>query len=163
MTVIIADAGPIIALSRIGQLDLLQNIFQQITITPIVRDEILDNQHNKGKASVVNAISDGWIIVKTVVLNGWKPINSGVDDGEASSIYLALQALGQSLLIIDDQAGRAEANYQKVTLIGTAAIIALAEIQGHISSARSTLNDLRKSGYYIGDAIIEAVLRDLTE
>ena len=40
MTVVIADAGPLIALSRIGKLELLQQIFQQVTITNTVRDEM---------------------------------------------------------------------------------------------------------------------------
>ena len=163
MAVIIADAGPIIALSRIGELDLLRNIFHQITITSIVKDEILDNQYSKGKEAVINAITNDWIIVKSITLKDWKPINSGVDAGEESSIYLALQSLEKSLLIIDDQAGRAEAKFHKITLMGTAAIIALAEMQGFISSARNTLNALRESGYYIGDAIIEAVLKDISE
>ncbi|MEE9423857.1 MAG: hypothetical protein V3V18_02630 [Methylococcales bacterium] len=36
MTIVIADAGPLIALSRIDKLDLLQQIFQQITITTVL-------------------------------------------------------------------------------------------------------------------------------
>jgi len=42
MTVVIADAGPLIALSRIGKLNLLQQLFQQVSITTLVRDEIPD-------------------------------------------------------------------------------------------------------------------------
>ena len=38
MTVVIADAGPLIALSRIDKLNLLKQLFQQITITNTIRD-----------------------------------------------------------------------------------------------------------------------------
>ncbi|WP_221895457.1 DUF3368 domain-containing protein [Bathymodiolus japonicus methanotrophic gill symbiont] len=67
----------------------------------------------------------------------------------------------ESTLIIDDQAGRAEAKFQKITITGTAAIVAMAKIQGYISSAGDVLHALRESGYYIGDAIVEMVLQDI--
>ena len=163
MSVVIADAGPLIALSRIGKLDLLEQIFQQVTITNTVRDEVLDNDHCKGKATVLEAIRAGWINVQNIDMTGWKTINTGVDAGEASAIYLARQAPDNTLLIIDDQAGRAEAKYQKITIIGTAAVIGMAKMQGYILSAKDVLYALRDEGYYIGDAIIEVVLRDVGE
>jgi len=163
MTIVIADAGPLIALSRIDKLDLLQQIFQQITITTVVRDEIIENNHCKGKFVVLKAINVGWIKVVSVDMEDWKTINTGVDAGEASAIFLARQSLENTLLIIDDQAGRAEAKYHKITIIGTAAVIALGKIQGYIFSAKDILYALRKEGYYIGDKIIETVLRDIGE
>ncbi|NOQ76813.1 MAG: DUF3368 domain-containing protein [Methylococcaceae bacterium] len=163
MAVVIADAGPLIALSRINKLEIFQQLFQQIIITNTVRDEVLDNDHQKGKAEINKAIKAGWIKVQTVNSQGWSAINSGVDAGEASAIYLALQARDNTLLIIDDQAGRAEAKYQKINLIGTAAVIGTAKMQGHILSAKEVLYALRGAGYYIGDAIIETVLRDIGE
>ena len=163
MTVVIADAGPLIALSRIGKLDLLQQLFQQIIITTTVRDEILENGHCKGKVEVTKAINAGWIKVKSVNMMDWKALNSGVDAGEASSIYLALQMPDTTLLIIDDLAGRAEAKYQKITITGTASVIGMAKIQGYILSAGDVLHSLRETGYYIGDAIVELVLRDIGE
>ena len=163
MTVVIADAGPLIALSRIGKLDLLQQLFQHIIITTTVRDEILENEHCKGKVEVVKAINAGWLKVQSVNMMDWRTINTGVDAGEASSIYLALQMPDTTLLIIDDQAGRAEAKYQKISITGTAAVIGMAKIQGYIPSAGDVLNSLRETGYYIGDAIVELVLRDIGE
>jgi len=163
MTVVIADAGPLIALSRVGKLDLLQQLFQQVFITTIVRDEILENDHCKGKTEVINAIDANWLKVQSVSMEGWKTINTGVDAGEASAIYLALQKADSALLIIDDQAGRAEAKFQKITITGTAAVVAMAKIQGYILSAADVLHALRESGYYIGDAIVEMVLQDIGE
>ena len=163
MTVIIADAGPLIALSRIEKLDILQQVFQQITITTIVRDEILENDHCKDKVEINKAINTGWIKIQKVDMKDWKAINIGVDAGEASAIYLARQAADSTLLIIDDQAGRAEAKYQRLTIIGTAAVIGMAKMQGYILSAKDVLHALCEAGYYIGDAIIETVLKDIGE
>ena len=163
MTVVIADAGPLIALSRIEKLGLLQQLFQQIIITTTVRDEILENDHCKGKVEVTKAINAGWVKVQSVNMLDWKTINTGVDAGEASAIYLALQMPDTTLLIMDDRAGRAEAKYQKITITGTAAVIGMAKIEGYIPSAGDVLRTLRESGYYIGDAIVEQVLHDIGE
>jgi len=162
MKIIIADAGPIIALSRINQLTLLKQLFGSVTVTKQIKLELLDNNHSKGQSSITDAIGDGWLMVEEIDFQKWQPINSGIDVGEASAIYLALQ-VNSALLIIDDQAGRAEARYHKITIIGTAAIIGIAKKQGLIPSAKNMLNLLREAGYYIGDNIVEHVLAEVNE
>ena len=67
------------------------------------------------------------------------------------------------LLIIDDRAGRAEAKSQRLSIIGTAAVIGLAKMQGLIPVARSVLDKLQPAGYFIHPNIIEAVLKDVGE
>ena len=163
MKIVIADAGPLIALSRIDQLQLLQQLFQEVVITETIRDEILVNDQSLGKEAVEKAIHAQWINVKKVNLKTWKPLNPGVDVGESSAIFLATQSSESTLLIMDDQAGRAEARYQKLAVVGTAAVIGMAKEQGLIDSAKTVLHELRDAGYYIGDAVIETVLKDIEE
>ncbi len=160
---VIADAGPLIALSRIGHLQLLQHLFHEVVITETIRDEVLVNHHNLGKEIIEKAIKDEWIIVKKISLKTWQPLNPGVDAGESSAIFLAIQSPESTLLLMDDQAGRAEAFYHKLSVIGTAAVIGMAKEQGVISSAKTVLHELREAGYYIGDAIIQTVLKDIGE
>ena len=163
MKIVIADAGPLIALSRIDQLQLLQLLFQEVVITETIRNEILINDHSLGKEAIEKAINAQWLNIKKVNLKTWQPLNPGVDAGESSAIFLATQSPESTLLIMDDQAGRAEARYQKLSVIGTAAIIGIAKEQGLIDSAKTVLHELRDAGYYIGDAIIQTVLKDIGE
>ena len=163
MNIVIADAGPIIALSRISKLHIFQRLFQQVVITKTIRDEILDNDHHLGKSAIREAIKAGWIQIKSVDLMEWKPVNVGVDAGESSAIFLACQSEEATLLIMDDQAGRAEARYHHIATIGTAAVIGIAKEQGIITSAKDVLMELREAGYYIGKSIIKTVLDDIGE
>ena len=163
MNIVIADAGPLIALSRIDRLSLLQQLFQDIVITETIRDEILVNDHSLGKEVIEKAINTQWLNIRKVNLKTWKPLNPGIDAGESSAIFLATQSPESSLLIMDDQAGRAEARYQKLAVIGTAAIIGMAKEQRLIDSAKTVLHELRDAGYYIGEAIIQTVLKDIGE
>jgi len=165
--VVIADAGPLIALARIDSLSLLERLFGQVCITDGVRLEVLPRDAVHGDATILRAALDaGWIRVMNEPSNDWRPLNAGVDAGAAGSIHLALELQKSGhrvLLVIDDKAGRLEATAQGVALIGTAALIGLAKSEGLIDKARPLLERLSRSGYYIGRSVIEAVLVEVGE
>lgn len=165
--VVIADAGPLIGLARIDSLDLLRRLFGRVCITIIVRDEILPAASSFPDADALNrAFADGWIDVVDVPQYGWEPLNPGVDAGEASAIHAACtwrDAGDAVLLVMDDRAGRLEARSRGLALIGTAAVIGLARTEGLIPAARPLLERLTQAGYFLGPAVIAAVLADIGE
>jgi predicted nucleic acid-binding protein len=85
-----------------------------------------------------------------------------VDEGEASAILLA-EEHGSSLLIIDDRAGRAEARARGFAVMGVAAVVGLAKLQGLIPLAAPILSKMRANGYFIGNDVINAVLARVDE
>jgi predicted nucleic acid-binding protein len=121
-SVVIADAGPLIALSRIDSLDLLRGLFGQVLVTEEVRDEALPAADYPGKTLIAQAFDAGWLACPGPFETSWQPTNPGLDAGERSAIAAAVQMPG-CLLIIDDRAGRAEAKSHRVAIIGTAAAI----------------------------------------
>lgn len=161
-SVVIADAGPLIALSRIGALDLLRGLFGQVLVTEEVRDEALPAADYPGKASIAQAFDAGWLVCPGPFYTSWEPTNPGLGAGERSAIAAAVQMPG-CLLIIDDRAGRAEAKSHHVAIIGTAAVIGLAKLQRLIPAARPVLEQLRPAGYFIHPRIIETVLENVGE
>jgi len=160
--VVIADAGPLIALSRIDALHLLRALFGQVLVTREVRDETLPSCAYPGKEKIAQAFAAGWLQFLEMPESTWQPTNPGIDPGERSAIAAALQ-LPESLLIIDDRAGRAEAQSHHLALIGTAAVIGLAKLQGLISAARPVLAQLQPAGYFIHPRIIAKVLEQVGE
>jgi predicted nucleic acid-binding protein len=165
--VVIADAGPLIALARIDSLSLLRGLFGQMCITAQVRDEILPAAAAFPDADLLKrTLLEGWIKVVESPHGDWKPLNPGVDPGEASSIHAACRwrdAGDAVLLVMDDRAGRLEAKAHGIALIGTAVVIGLAKSEGLIPAAKPLLERLTQSGYYIGQAVIAAVLADVGE
>jgi len=161
-SVVIADAGPLIALSRIDALDVLRSLFGQVLVTEEVRDEALPAANYPGKALIAQAFEAGWLVCPGPFETSWQPTNPGLDAGERSTIAAALKMPG-CLLIIDDRAGRAEAKSHHIAIIGTAAVIGLAKLQGLIPAARPFLERLQPAGYFIHPRIIEAVLQDAGE
>jgi predicted nucleic acid-binding protein len=165
--VVIADAGPLIALARIESLHLLRQLFGRVCITTTVCDEILPTNAAFADADLLaRALAQGWVDVVEVPQSDGRPLNPGVDAGEASSIHLAhhwRKAGDAVLLVMDDRAGRLEAKSHGLALIGSAAIIGLAKKEGLVNAARPLLEQLVASGYFIGPSIVSAVLADLGE
>ncbi len=90
---VISDSSAIITLDKINELDILRAIYQTITITDIVHAEI-------GKKF------PDWINVEDAYNKKlYESLRLRLDDGEASSIALALEG-PDSLLILDERKGR---------------------------------------------------------
>lgn len=165
--VVIADAGPLIALARIDALALLPGLFGRVYITATVREEVLPGTAAFPDAAVLAlALQEGWLEVVDAPPSAFKPLNPGVDAGEASAIHTACawrDAGDAVLLVMDDRAGRLEAKAHGLALIGTAGVIGLAKTEGLISAARPVLGRLAGAGYYLGRAVMDAVLANLGE
>lgn len=165
--VVIADAGPLIALARIEALDLLRQLFRRVFVTTTVRDEILPAGAAFAEVSLLTStLAAGWIEVVDAPTSNFTPINPGIDAGEASSIYFAKQRhdAGDAVLIVmDDRAGRLEAKSLGLEFIGLAAVIGLAKTEGLVPAARPLLEQIVASGYFIGPAIVSAVSASVNE
>ncbi len=69
MRTVVSDAGPLIHLAQIGQLQLLKNLFQHVSITAKVKNETVDEGINRGfvDAQIIGkAIHDDYITVENV-------------------------------------------------------------------------------------------------
>jgi predicted nucleic acid-binding protein len=160
--VVIADAGPLIALARIGHLHLLREIFSDVLITTTVQQEVLLGGDFADSILIENAIQEGWLQVEASPSTMASLELEWLDPGERSSILLALdyQHNGKTpRLVMDEAKGRAAARSLSLELIGSAGIIATATRLGMIQQARPLLESLRASGYYLSHTVIDAALR----
>ncbi len=69
MRIVVSDAGPLIHLAQISQLQLLKKLFKHVIITAKVKNETVDEGINHGfvDAQLIDkAIQDGWITVDHV-------------------------------------------------------------------------------------------------
>jgi predicted nucleic acid-binding protein len=92
-----------------------------------------------------------------VAVDSSEPALPDLDEGEAASIRLALISGPQTLLLIDERAGRAVAAFG-IRLAGTAAVIGLARQRRLIESARAVFAELHANDFRIAPAVIQAVL-----
>lgn len=158
---IIADAGPLIVLSRFGQLDLLRQVFERACITDAVRDELLAGGIFPGQTEIEAALAQ-WIDVVTVDIGSWEPANPDLGAGEVSSLYLASNSPG-SLLILDDAAARREADWRGLSYVGLIGVVLEAKRRGYIEQARPLLQSLQQAGYFLSERLLDKALASVGE
>lgn len=160
--IVIADAGPLIALARIGHIHLLREVFGGVVMTEVVQQEVLLGGDFADSTPIENAIQEGWLQVEVSPRTMVGTDLEWLDPGERSAILLALeyQQDGQTpQLVIDEAKGRAAAQSLSLELIGSAGIIATAARLGLIRQARPLLENLRASGYYLSRTVINSALK----
>jgi len=152
MAVVIADAGPLIALAKINQLYLLSALFTEIVITQAVADGCLRGQ--SGDVLLIKQALDlGWLqCVDNPVFK--HPLSRSLGLGEQSSIEYALQTEGNTLLILDDGLARKHALRKQLLIVGTAALLFAAQRNALIADAEAVIAELNQVGYRISAAVV---------
>jgi len=153
----VINAGPLVALSLLDQLDLLPALFSQCWVPQTVFDEVAVAGIGKpGSKSLQSAEWRGRVRMSPTP----DPLLvMELDVGEADVISLARQ-LSPCLAIIDERRGRRIAQQvYGLSVKGTAGILVEAQRRGLISGVRPRLLQLRTAGYFISDSVIAAACK----
>jgi predicted nucleic acid-binding protein len=140
MIVVVADTSPIRYLVRIGEIDLLQKLYGQVTLPEIVLDEL---QAEDG-LPLVRAWAGNlpaWVQVRSPA----KPLamtQLNLHRGESQAIALA-EELQAALLLIDDRVGVRAALERGLTITGTLGVLVEAAQAGliHIEAVLQKLQE----------------------
>ena len=151
---IVSNAGPLIHIARINELNLIHNLFKEIYIPEAVKTETV----NKGKAkgytdaiTIERAISSGWIKVASTKSNAEKLAEeANISRGEAEAILLAKEK-NTTKLLMDDARARKIAQSLGLKPHGTIYILKLALTKKIISKTEYTqlLHKALETGLYL--------------
>lgn len=155
--VIVADAGPLIALAKIGHIDLLSALFERVHIPAKVLHEAADNSALPGATAVREFAETFGVIHDDRDSEFVQLLLQEVDAGEAQAIALAKE-LGCTVFI-DDRAGRDAAKRSGLPVIGVLAVLLQGKRSGHLTAIRPRLDALTNARYRISQALIDEVLR----
>ena len=155
---IVADTGPLIALARVGRLDLLRRLYLDALVPPAVHTELALDSDRPGAKVLAKAFDSGWIkaqrVIDTVAVS---ELTQLLDPGESEAIILAEQENARFLLI-DDARGRRVARERGVSVVGVAGVLLGAKSQGAITAVSPVLEDLSRAGYRLSPGLVAAVL-----
>jgi len=150
---IVSDSTALIILFDLDRLDLLENLFEEIYITP----------------SVLEEISFKYSIILPLFIKVIKPKNSELfnslqmilDIGESEAIALAQEM--NLAIIIDEKKGRKIAKNMGIKVIGLLGVVYLNAKKGFLSKSqtREFLNKAISNGYRISNKMVEDVLSEL--
>jgi hypothetical protein len=151
---VIADAGPLIALARLHQIGLLPQLFGRVLVTDIVFRECAGRSDFLESALIQEAAARKQL--ELCDAPDFSAFAQKIDAGEASAIAVAID-LGCGVLM-DDKAGRKMAENAGVPVIGTVGVLVLAKRKGLVPLVKPQLEKLAVSGYFLGEEIISAAL-----
>jgi len=153
---VVSDSGPLIALSKIGKLHVLRDLFGEVLIPRAVWIEVVEKGRGKpGSDEVRNA---DWIRVVDVRDHlGVEILEREIERGEAEAIVLAKE-LGASLLLLDEKIPRIIAKSLGLKVAGSLAVLFIAKKKGLIDEdLDSLLKELRRKGVYFSDKVVKAL------
>lgn len=147
MPEIISNTSCLIILDNIDRLDILQKLYQTIHLTEEVVQEF-------GKPLAT------WMIVDVVQdKNYLRLLNASVDLGEASTIALAVQMPGDSVMILDDLKARKLAKQLDLKYTGLLGILLKAKQQNLIASVSDILAQFRQVNFRFSEKLETEVLK----
>jgi predicted nucleic acid-binding protein len=124
------NSGPLVALSKLGCLHLLSELFDRVELPSAVHREVVLEGRRQGYADALvvgEAIRKGRLVVVNVA-DGDLPYELDalpLDRGEKQAIYLASRTSG-GLVLLDDLLAREKAQERGLSVKGTLGVIAKA-------------------------------------
>jgi len=155
--IVVADAGPIHYLVLIDAVDILHPLYGSVLVPQTVSEELKSNS----APETVRA----WMKQPPVWFQSHPdpifdpPLNENLDPGERAAIALAL-SIHSDRLLIDDWAGRVEAERRHLKITGTLGVLAAAH-KRNLVDFESALARLTLTNFYLSGDLVDKLRRRL--
>lgn len=166
---VVSNSSPLIYLTKIGRLNLIKNVYDQIRIPEAVFNETV----TQGKilkiidASIIEEAIGKWILKERVNSETdskytFLDENNRIGLGEKQALKLCKQ-LDADIFIVDDKAARRVSRILKIKPIGTCGILVQAHRKGLISTneAEQVLDDLIKAKFRVDSTVYRLIVKGL--
>lgn len=159
---VVSNSSPLIALARVGQLNLLQQLYSELQVPPAVWTEVV--VQGGGQPGAISVQQAGWI--RQIAVRNTPLVLSLTQDlgaGEAEAIVLA-QELPADLLIVDERHARERARRLGIRLTGVLGVLVEAKTRRIVPAVKPVILDLRElAGFHVSPALQADVLRQIGE
>lgn len=156
-TIVVSDAGPLIALGRLDLIALLSALFAEVQVPEAVIRECLARPDNPDALRIRQALDQGRLVACPNPLQTL----AGLDAGESAAIVHA-KTIGAAVLL-DERAGRQRAQAMGLMVIGTLAVLVRARQRGLIGPIAPLIATLRASGQRLSQPVVLRALAAVGE
>jgi predicted nucleic acid-binding protein len=159
--IVVSDTSPVLSLARIGRLEILRSLYDEVLIPTAVYEEL-------GAATrrfpQIDLAAIPWLTVTSARdRRRVQELRAELDLGEAEAIVLALERHAE-LLLVDERRGRRTALEAGLTVTGLIGVVVQAKRAGVVTAARPVLDELiHTARFWIGPALYAEVLKQLDE
>ena len=161
MRKVIVNSTPIILLSNINQLELLKQIYGEITIPQAVYDEVTEKTDSACQ-NLKNHFA--WIKIETIKNPLQKKMyQAKLHDGEVEVMILAQEEPKADLVILDDNTAKKTARFLELTVTGTLGILVKAKQLKLIEKIKPLMDALIGNGFFVAQNVYNMVLEQAGE
>lgn len=153
---IICDASPLILLAKVGRLDLLRALAEEVWIPAAVWREAVTNGAGRPEAALIARDFSCMLELPDVELEA--AFRLQVDAGEAAALALAARNR-HACLLVDDAHGRALAKLNGFRCVGTLGWLVRAQQAGLLPTLLPLFDQLRQVGCHIDQRMVERALK----
>ena len=160
-TLLVADAGPLIALAVAGVLPQTISLYKTLWVPQAVIDECTATPDAPG-AAVIRAVLCGkrrglTLIAESDIAPLDPAYAQGLGSGEVA--VLAYATKNGLVALIDDRRARAIVQRLNIVTVGSGAVLLALKANGRIKSIRPALEAWHAHGYFVAPAIVGELLR----
>ena len=158
---IICNSSPLVALSMIGHLDLLKQLYHRVIVPKAVIREVVESGLGRIGAHEVETAS--WLERKALDIPPDPLLANELGSGESEVIAMAFR-LNAGLVLIDERRARriAEQAYN-LRVKGSAGILVAAKKANLIPAIKPLLESMAAQSYYLSHRLIERACREAGE
>ena len=156
MSKAISNTSPLLYLYRIGKIELLPRLFDEVLSAPAVVEEL---EAGKRKGYDVPSVEMyAWLRVMSPqqVPSEW--LASDLDKGELETMALALEHQ-EKVVILDDALARRIAQAAGLEVWGTLRVLLEAKKRKLLPTMSSVVDELRQSGMWISDDVRQRIMK----
>src|SRR5262245_491466 len=159
--IVVSNASPLIILAKISYFNLPQLLFNKMTISEEVWEEVVVKGAGlPGSAETQQASQSGWIhiaqLANSAQLTAWQNQYS-LGAGELSTILLAKE-IQADVALIDERGARLLAKSEGVPVIGTVGLLELGYRRGEVTDLRLAYQTMLSQGAHIDQQILNESL-----
>ena len=156
---IVADAGPLIALAVAGVLPMCITMLSGLMVPEAVLHECTADVSAPGAAILqsLNQTGQFQIIPSASLMPLDAAYAQGLGGGEIAVLSYASQ--NSLLALVDERRARRVATRLGVAVVGSGTIIAQLKRQGLIESVKPVLSSWQQHGYFVSELVLRDILR----
>lgn len=158
---VVCDTSPLILLAKIGRLELLFRLYDEVVIPASVLDEVRARSTAETRAIEV-LVEHQSLGIQYGSPELLESVPAELGAGEREAIAVAIETAAD-LLILDDLAGRRFARERELSITGTIGILIEARARNLIASVRGELDRLIEAGMWIDEVFYHRILHEFDE
>jgi len=159
--IVVVDASALITLARIGRLNILREVADQVYIPEAVYGEVVGS--GKDRPGSVEVAQASWISRRRVGDHATVArLREEIGRGEAEAIVLARE-IGADFVILDDASARRIAEKEGDKVSGLLGFLIAAKERGVVQALKPILDEMIAIGFFVDDPLYESILRQAGE